>query len=186
MPCTVFADGFMLYRGPFRPYAGAPSNIVFTQQVMAGYLPHELQQRYPAGFGFELHNECGRTHSDAHAEAIAQHAARSRAAGGGGGGGSGSGGGARGVAGISDLQGGAASLLAPQQADAMLRRLPASVMRDGAVLPVRAEVSELLGRGGGNATAAAHASAPSAAEGGMEEQQRLDAVRAARLRRFGQ
>ena len=158
IPLTVFSDGFMLYRGPFRQF-GAATADVFAQQVMAGMVPNELQDRHPEGVGFELHDRTGATHEAAQAAAAAAHAPTTA-----------HGGGAR-VSSLTDLPYGADALLAPTTADQLLQRLPSSVLRDGAVLPVRDEIAELLGR-----RPAAAAAAPPVDP---------DAVRAARLRRFG-
>jgi X-X-X-Leu-X-X-Gly heptad repeat protein len=170
VPLTVFADGFMLYRGPFRPF-GAEEASGFAEQVMAGYLPHELQQRHPSGFELELHDCTSETHACALAAAHARAAA------------------ARGIAGLADLDA-VYALLAPQSAEQLVRKLPESVVRDGTVVPVRSEVAALLG--------AAHLGAPAAkgkavvlGRGGSQQgaahdaQHDAEAVREARLRRFG-
>jgi len=170
VPLTVFADGFMLYRGPFRPF-GAEEASGFAEQVMAGYLPHELQQRHPSGFELELHDCTSETHACALAAAHARAAA------------------ARGIAGLADLDA-VYALLAPQSAEQLVRKLPESVVRDGSVVPVRSEVAALLG--------AAHLGAPAAkgkavvlGRGGSQQgaahdaQHDAEAVREARLRRFG-
>ena len=167
VPLTVFADGFMLYRGPFRPF-GARDADLFSRQVMSGRMPHELNMRHPDGFGLELHDRCGVTHAQAHADAAAHHAAASKRS---------AAGGVAGVAGLADLADGADALLAPRSADQLLQRLPASVLRDGNVMPVRNEVAELLGVAARRPPAAAREEKPS--------QDELHAVRAARLRRFG-
>ena len=161
VPVTVFADGFMLYRGPFRPF-GARDADLFSRQVMSGHMPHELNMRHPDGLRLELHDKCGVTHAQAHADAAAHRAAavkRSAA------------GGVAGVAGLRDLANGADALLAPRGADQLLQRLPASVLRDGNVMPVRNDIAELLG------IAARREEKPC--------QDDMQAVRAARLRRFG-
>ena len=44
MPCSVFSDGLMLRRGPFRPWSEAAP---FVREAMAGYLPYELKQARP-------------------------------------------------------------------------------------------------------------------------------------------
>ena len=170
VPLTVFADGFMLYRGPFRPF-GAEEASGFAEHVMAGFLPHELQQRHPSGFELELHDCTSETHACALAAAHARAAA------------------ARGIAGLADLDA-VYALLAPQSAEQLVRKLPESVVRDGTVVPVRSEVAALLG--------AAHLGAPAAkgksvvpGRGGSEQnaahdaQHDAEAVREARLRRFG-
>ena len=172
VPVTVFADGFMLYRGPFRPLVRGGSgstgggasgtNELFVTQVMAGMLPHELQQRYPDGFAFELHDRSQMTHAQAHEEALRKSA----------------GGGSR-IAGVADVTDGAAALLAPRGADQLLRNLPSSVVRDGNLVPVRSDVAEILGAAGGVASRSARPQQPSNA--GADD---LAAMRAARLRRF--
>ena len=166
VPLTVFADGFMLYRGPFRPF-GTEQASGFAEQVMAGFLPHELQQRHPTGFELELHDCTSETHARMLAAAHARAAA------------------ARGIAGLADLDA-VYALLAPQSAEQLVRQLPESVVRDGTVLPIRSEVAALLG--------AAHLGAPTAkgkavvpGRGGSQQGAAHDAeaVREARLRRFG-
>ena len=44
VPCSVFSDGLMLRRGPFRPWSEAAP---FVREAMAGYLPYELKQARP-------------------------------------------------------------------------------------------------------------------------------------------
>lgn len=161
IPLTVFSDGFMLYRGPFRPM-NEVSATLFAQQVMAGMVPNELQERFPDGFGLQLHDKTSTTHAHAHADAAATHVARAKGPAG-----------AR-LRGLSDVGGGADALLAPQSAEQLLQRLPDNVVRDGNLLPVRSDVAELLGVG--RRAAAAH---------GPADENDVQAVRAARLRRFG-
>ena len=139
VPITVFSDGVLLFRGPFRPWSDAEALV---RDVAAGYCPLELRQRYPDGVSFEIMDCADRTHAQGAADAAA-----------------------RGVVGIDDVKRGA-TMLAPQPPQRLLERLPAAVVRDGRVVPVRAEVAELLGR---------------ATDGPAVD---ADAVRAARLRRF--
>ena len=139
VPITVFSDGVLLFRGPFRPWSDAEALV---RDVAAGYCPLELRQRHPDGVSFEIMDCADRTHAQSAADAAA-----------------------RGVVGIDDVKRGA-TMLAPQPPQRLLERLPAAVVRDGRVVPVRAEVAELLGR---------------ATDGPAVD---ADAVRAARLRRF--
>ena len=113
-----------------------------VRDVAAGYCPLELRQRYPDGVSFEIMDCADRTHAQGVADAAA-----------------------RGIVGLDDVKHGA-TMLAPQPPQRLLERLPAAVVRDGRVVPVRAEVAELLGR---------------ATDGPAVD---ADAVRAARLRRF--
>ena len=163
VPLTVFSDGFMLYRGPFRPF-GSSYCATFVEQCMAGYLPHELQQSHPKGFRLELHERCAETFAEAHAAASARA----------------SGGGAARAAGVGGLGSGEA-LLAPQRAEHLLSKLPESVLRDGNVVPVRAELAEILGVRDNRR----QASGGVGREAGTAAQHDAAAVREARLRRFG-
>ena len=138
VPCSVFSDGVMMHRGPFRPYAEAAP---FVREVMAGYLPYELKQRHPDGLLFEpLLDFCHATYAEAAASAVAAR---------GGGGGLGGGGG------VMDLQAlhAGSDLLVPQ--GRLLERLPKSVMRNGTVVPVRDEIAALVGGRGAEAGAPA-------------------------------
>lgn len=169
VPVTVFRDGFMLYRGPFRPF-GTDAADLFARQAMAGFWPHELQQSYPDGCRMQLHDCCGHTHAAAHAEALAQHSVRARS----------------GVVGLADVAEGANALLAPQGAEQLLRRLPASVVRSGgSVVPVRDELAALLGKGGVGHRGHGPHQAPPPSEAGLTAMPHdPQHVRAARLRRF--
>ena len=140
VPITVFSDGVLLFRGPFRPWSDAEALV---RDVAAGYCPLELRQRYPDGVSFEIMDCADRTHAQGAADAAA-----------------------RGVVGIDDVKRGA-TMLAPPPPQRLLERLPEAVVRDGRLVPVRAEVAELLGR--------------STDDGPAVD---ADAVRAARLRRF--
>ena len=82
---------------------------------------------------------------------------------------------------MTDLSRGADALLQPQSADQLLQRLPASVLNaDGNVMSVRAELAEMLGRGGSSSGGSASSTPPP-----DEVEQKLKAMREARLRRFG-
>ena len=164
IPVSVFSDGVMLYRGPFRPF-GSEEAAMFVTPVMAGYLPNELQQRHPEGFVFTLHDHTSKTYADAAADAAARRAAS----------------GAERARGLRDLDEGVA-LLAPVDADAMLRRLPASVISErGELHAVRAEVAALIGAPRAAATDGSGRLSEGAARPVPADQQ---AMREARLRRF--
>ena len=194
VPLTVFSDGFMLFRGPFRPFppprtdaprsapssaasAASASTAAFVREVMAGCVPSELDARYPSGFGFELHDCCALSHAEAQAEALSSHAARA------GGGGEGrQAGGVGAVRGLADVPSGVQALLLPQSGDSLLRALPASVVSEGGdLVPIRSELAAALGRRDPTAAGAATRAAPTTSDAAS-----LDALRAARLRRFEQ
>lgn len=125
-------------------------------------VPHELTQRHPAGFRFALHDCTCEKHAEAQAAAIARAAA----------------GGAK-VGSLADLDG-AAALLAPQRPEQLLRTLPEVVVGDsGGLVPVRSELAQMLGAAPPRAARAPVASTAAQA------QHDAQAVREARLRRFG-
>ena len=162
VPISVFSDGFMLFRGPFRKFESDEARM-FAAQVMSGMMPHELNQRFPDGCLFEIHDVCHQTHAQAHALAVE----RQRPCGGGS---------AR-VVGVDDMAG-AAPLLAPQRAEDLLRRLPQTVVRTGGtVVPVRSELAQVLGVPLAPTPVPQDGSSPSDAP-------EPDDMRAARLRRF--
>ena len=163
IPFTVFADGFMLYRGPFRPFDGDEARD-FTAQVMAGYLPHELQLRHPDGLVFEIHDLTAETHAAAHARAAAS---------------TGSSAGRPHIGSLTDVQG-AASLLAPQRPEQLLRLLPETIVRSGGdMVPVRSEIAAMLG------TRPVKPGGRGASETDRQDGTDVHAMREARLRRFG-
>ncbi|XP_062510595.1 UBX domain-containing protein 11-like isoform X2 [Corticium candelabrum] len=53
IPLTVYQNGFLLFSGPFRPYSD-PLSQRFIQDIMDGYFPSELQDRYPDGVPITL------------------------------------------------------------------------------------------------------------------------------------
>ena len=161
VPCSVFADGVMLYRGPFRPW---PDAAPFVADVMAGHLPYELKARHPAGVVFEPLLDF---RHQTHAQGVA-------AARGSGGGGSGSGGAV--VRDLSDVHAGA-GVLAPEAR--LLDKLPKSVLRNGAVVPIRDEVAALVGRGGGVGGGGLGGGGDA-----VPDPRALEDLRAASLRRF--
>ena len=48
VPLTVFKNGFMLRRGPFRAYSDA-SNRLFMADILDGYFPLEFKEEFPDG-----------------------------------------------------------------------------------------------------------------------------------------
>lgn len=121
IPVTVFSDGLMLFRGPFRAY-NSEAAASFVGAVLTGQLPYELKQAYPDGVTFELFDNSSCTHARAVAAAAVKAGAPVE---------------------IADVTAGL-GMLAPQDARSLLARLPQSVVRDGNILPVRSEVAELV------------------------------------------
>lgn len=50
---TFYSNGFVLLEGPFRPY-NVPSSLPFIKDIMDGYFPYELKEKYPDGVPFKL------------------------------------------------------------------------------------------------------------------------------------
>ena len=48
---TLYANGILMFEGPFRPFSD-PSTQACVQDIMDGYFPGELQDRYPDGVPF--------------------------------------------------------------------------------------------------------------------------------------
>ncbi|XP_076016799.1 UBX domain-containing protein 11 isoform X2 [Genypterus blacodes] len=56
IPLRLFSNGIVLFDGPFRSYK-EPSTQQCMQDLMDGYFPSELQQRFPDGVPFKVHDE---------------------------------------------------------------------------------------------------------------------------------
>ncbi|XP_061573903.1 UBX domain-containing protein 11 [Cololabis saira] len=55
IPLRLYSNGMMMFDGPFRSYQ-EPSTQQCMQDLMDGYFPSELQQRFPDGIPFEAHD----------------------------------------------------------------------------------------------------------------------------------
>ncbi|XP_069478947.1 UBX domain-containing protein 11 isoform X2 [Ambystoma mexicanum] len=53
IPLTLYQNGIILFRGPFRSYQ-EPSTQRCVQDIMDGYFPSELQSRFPDGIPFQV------------------------------------------------------------------------------------------------------------------------------------
>ncbi|KAI1894945.1 hypothetical protein AGOR_G00120990 [Albula goreensis] len=53
IPLSLYRNGFIMFNGPFRSYQ-EPSTQQCMQDLMDGYFPSELQQRFPDGVPFQL------------------------------------------------------------------------------------------------------------------------------------
>ena len=53
IPFTVFKNGFMLRRGPFRSYDDA-ANHTFVADILDGFFPLEFKEGYPDGVSVAL------------------------------------------------------------------------------------------------------------------------------------
>ncbi|KAM6909693.1 UBX domain-containing protein 11 [Xenentodon cancila] len=55
VPLRLYSNGMVMFDGPFRSYQ-EPSTQQCMQDLMDGYFPSELQQRFPDGVPFEAHD----------------------------------------------------------------------------------------------------------------------------------
>ncbi|XP_071113970.1 UBX domain-containing protein 11-like [Haliotis cracherodii] len=53
IPLTLYANGIMLFKGPFRPFSD-PETQLCVKDLTDGYFPSELQNRYPEGVPFKV------------------------------------------------------------------------------------------------------------------------------------
>ncbi|XP_067676082.1 UBX domain-containing protein 11-like [Haliotis asinina] len=53
VPLTLYANGIMLFNGPFRPFSD-PETQLCVKDLSDGYFPSELQNRYPDGVPFKV------------------------------------------------------------------------------------------------------------------------------------
>ncbi|XP_028409932.1 UBX domain-containing protein 11-like [Dendronephthya gigantea] len=53
VPLTLYANGILMFSGPFRPYTDGTTQRCI-QDLMDGYFPSELQERYPDGIAIKL------------------------------------------------------------------------------------------------------------------------------------
>ena len=53
VPLTLYANGIVMFSGPFRPYA-EPTTQQCMQDILDGYFPTELQNKFPDGIPFAV------------------------------------------------------------------------------------------------------------------------------------
>lgn len=73
VPITLYADGFLLYRGPFRHWADEDSQT-FLNDVLDGYFPAQFKDSHPGGLIFDIVDKSG-SNSDGSAAAVSTAAA---------------------------------------------------------------------------------------------------------------
>ena len=49
----LYANGIVMFSGPFRPFTDAETRICI-KDIMDGFFPSELQNRYPDGVPFSV------------------------------------------------------------------------------------------------------------------------------------
>lgn len=139
----LYANGMMLYDGPFRPLE-EPIAQSFLKDVLDGYFPAELQERYPAGVPFkafdfrteEYNSAAGRSFpgvgqqvgGPAKPSSLLPTTVQPT--------------GSSNVKSMSDLDSGAAP--SPQSAASLLNKLPTSVVRKGKLIDIRGDIAGQL------------------------------------------
>lgn len=53
VPLRLFANGIMMFEGPFRKFTD-PTAKMLIKDLMDGFFPWELQERYPDGVPFKV------------------------------------------------------------------------------------------------------------------------------------
>ena len=56
VPLTLYKNGFLMFSGPFRPYSD-PTAQMCMRDLMDGYFPWELRERFPNGIPFALRDQ---------------------------------------------------------------------------------------------------------------------------------
>ncbi|XP_043116648.1 UBX domain-containing protein 11 [Puntigrus tetrazona] len=56
IPLWLYKNGIVMFSGPFRPYQD-PSTQECMQDLMDGFFPSELQERFPNGVPFQIHDK---------------------------------------------------------------------------------------------------------------------------------
>ena len=145
IPISLYANGIMLWSGPFRPYTDT-STLQFVKDLEDGYFPSELQLRYPNGFPMkvtdlrEKHYVDKRTPLSFPGEGqMISESAQELAM-------------IRGIKVASSAESKAASnpLTHSSSTERFLKKLPSNVIRNGRIIDVRGSIGELVGRGKSN------------------------------------
>ncbi|XP_065838369.1 UBX domain-containing protein 11-like [Oscarella lobularis] len=123
---TLYQNGFVMFAGPFRPYSD-PTAQKCMQDIMDGYFPSELQQRYPDGTPFALTDRREEVYQDRRHQTSFPGAGRSLQ-------------GDRQLSSVEFSE--AKSHGSPVSTEQFLRRLPKAVVRKGKVIDVRSEIAE--------------------------------------------
>ncbi|ETW00033.1 hypothetical protein H310_07469 [Aphanomyces invadans] len=122
LPLTLFKDGIMVLRGPFRPFH-EPHATEFIQDILDGFSPLEFQDRYPDGVVFNMldkRHEYFRAPVDASGQPLHDRPTK--------------------AVGLADV----GNPLLRLPTDTFLIRLPVSTVRDGQVHAIRDEIAQLL------------------------------------------
>jgi hypothetical protein len=137
----LYANGMMLFDGPFRQLDETIAQS-FLHDVLDGYFPTELQERFPDGIPFRAYDLRGEAYNTATGKifpgvghqvgGVAMSPQPKRASN---------------VHSMGDLNSGAAPH--PQSAASLLNKLPPTVIRKGKIIDIRGDIAGQLAAGGG-------------------------------------
>lgn len=113
VPLHLYQDGLLMFAGPFRPFTDETTQAC-VRDLVEGYFPWELKERFPNGTPFKLIDRRTETYKQSAVKAFTGAGYQ--------------------LGGPSD----------EAQRDAFLRRLPAAVVREGRIVDVRAGIAEAL------------------------------------------
>ena len=130
---TVFRNGLMVREGPFRPFSATSAQQV-VRDICDGFFPTEFKERYPAGVPLDVRDRRHDVFEHADAADGTQTVAFSGA-------GHQLG---RKVKTLADMGSAAMELPGGGGAEGLLRRLPPSVVHNGRVVDIRANVRKRL------------------------------------------
>jgi len=133
LPLSVYKDGLLIRRGPFRSFTDANTQG-FVRDVLDGYFPAEFREQYPDGIIFDVVDKRNLEYlkasklSDGSGENNRPPAQAGANA-----------------ASLSSV--GPAGMHLPMTGEEFLKRLPDKVIHKGTIVPVREEIAERLGMG---------------------------------------
>lgn len=126
---AVYADGFRLADWPFRPYSQKEAQS-FMRDVLDGYFPYELKDKYPDGVPFKLHDFSAQTFESPEGQSFKPFSGVGQSMGN-----------------VHQLHSQREPPRGPRDGQSFLNKLPAQVIRNGRLIDVRSEVADYLGKG---------------------------------------
>ena len=127
---SVFRNGLMVRAGPFRPFAAASAQQ-FVRDICDGFFPTEFKERYPAGVPLDVRDRRHDMFEHADAADVVAFSGAGHQLG-------------RKVKTLADMGSAAMELPGGGGTEGLLRRLPPSVVHNGRVVDIRANVRKRL------------------------------------------
>ena len=127
---TVFRNGLMVREGPFRPFSATSARQV-VRDICDGFFPTEFKERYPAGVPLDVRDRRHDMFEHADAADVVAFSGAGHQLG-------------RKVKTLADMGSAAMELPGGGGTEGLLRRLPPSVVHNGRVVDIRANVRKRL------------------------------------------